>query len=59
MSPPVDRPWRPKARDFAQFQAAIEEELRTKPDNSEWVVELEVKKRGNPIHDYRIVLRPR
>lgn len=59
MSPPEQKPWKKKARDFAEFQGAIEQELRSKPADSEWIVEIEVKKTGNPIHDYRIILRPR
>ena len=59
MSPPEPQGgWHGKARDFAELQRAIEAELRTKPDGSEWIVEIQVKKVGNPIHDYKIVLRP-
>jgi hypothetical protein len=49
---------RPEARDFNDFKNAIKEELRGKDDGSEWRVEIEVKKKGNPVHEYRIVLRP-
>jgi hypothetical protein len=54
-----NKKWRKEAGDFAAFKHAIKEELNTKPPNSEWVVEMEVKKSGNPIHEFRIVLRPR
>jgi hypothetical protein len=50
--------WHKEAKDFAEFQGAIKAELRAKPANSEWEVSIVVKKSGNPVHDYRIVLRP-
>lgn len=46
------------ARDFREFQKAIRDVLKEQPRDSTWVVEIEVKKVGNPIHDYRIVLSP-
>lgn len=58
MSPSEQKPWKNKAKDFGEFQAAIEQELKSKPPDSEWIVEIEVKKIGNPIHGYRIVLKP-
>jgi hypothetical protein len=49
--------WQKEARDFQEFKRAIREELDKKPAGTEWIVEIEVKKQGNPVHDYRIVLR--
>jgi hypothetical protein len=44
---------------YDDFKDAIRDLLKDEPMDSEWAVEIEVKKRGNPIHDYRIVLRPK
>jgi hypothetical protein len=49
--------WKPEAGNFNDFKNAIKEALRDKQDGSEWRVEIEVKKKGNPVHEYRIVLR--
>ena len=37
---------------------AINEVLQGESNGSEWKVEIQVKKKSNPVHDYRIVLRP-
>jgi len=50
--------WKDEARDFAAFKNAIREELNKKPAGSEWIVEIQVKKSGNPIHEFSIELRP-
>lgn len=50
--------WKGEARDFVAFKNAIKEELNKKPAGSEWIVELQVKKSGNPIHEFAIELRP-
>jgi hypothetical protein len=47
-----------EARDFDDFKDAIREVLNQQAPGSTWVVEIEVKKVGNPLHDYRIVLSP-
>jgi hypothetical protein len=47
-----------EAQNFNDFKDAIREVLNEQPSGSTWVVEMEVKKVGNPIHDYRIVLSP-
>ena len=47
------------APNFRAYQDAIKEVLDQQDEGSTWVVEVEVKKVGNPIHDYRIVLNPR
>jgi hypothetical protein len=44
---------------YEDFKAAIKELLKDEDMDSEWTVGIEVKKKGNPVHDYRIVLRPR
>ena len=49
--------WKPEAENFNDFKNAIKEALRGKQDGSKWRVEIEVRKKGNPVHDYRIVLR--
>jgi hypothetical protein len=50
--------WRPEARDFNDFKQAIKEALDDKQQDSKWIVGIEVRKKGNPVHDYRIILRP-
>lgn len=51
--------WQGKeAGNFNEFKQAIREVLNQQEPDSIWIVELEVKKVGNPIHDYRIVLTP-
>ncbi len=51
--------WQGKnADDFKDYQKAVREILHQQPEGSTWVVEMEVKRIGNPIHDYRIVLTP-
>jgi hypothetical protein len=54
---PMARGWKPEAGNFNDFKKAIKDALDEKPDGSEWRVEIEVKKKGNPVHEYRIVLR--
>lgn len=49
--------WKPEAQNFQEFKKAIRDELDKKPAGTEWLVEIEVRKEGNPVHDYRIVLR--
>lgn len=50
-------PWRDgRNKGYDDLQEAIEQALHGEPRDSEWVVSIEVKKKGNPIHDYRIVL---
>jgi hypothetical protein len=51
-------PWRDEAGDFREFKDAIRDVLRSEPRDSVWNVEIEVRKSGNPIHQYRIVLAP-
>ena len=48
-----------KAQSFQAYQRAIEELLNQQDAGTTWTVVVEVKKIGNPIHDYRIVLNPR
>jgi hypothetical protein len=55
---PEAKSWRDEAKDFDEFKSAIRAELNKKPNDSEWIVNIEVKKRGNPVHDYRIFLTP-
>ena len=50
-------PWKNEANDFEEFKDAIREVLRDEMD-SVWRVEMEVRKSGNPIHQYRIILGP-
>lgn len=47
------------ASSFQAYQRAIRELLDEQEPGTTWLVEVEVKKVGNPIHDYRIVLNPR
>jgi hypothetical protein len=51
-------PWKTKARDFAEFQDAISELMNEQEEASEWRLGIELRKSGNPIHQYRIVLTP-
>ena len=51
-------PWKDEAESFAEYKDAIREVLKDEPEDSVWSVELEVRKSGNPIHQYRIVLGP-
>jgi hypothetical protein len=52
-------PWKNNdASTFKEYQDAIKELLNQQPPGSTWMVEVEVKRVGNPIHDYRIVLSP-
>jgi hypothetical protein len=51
-------PWKDEARDFDEFKDAIREAMRDEPMNSVWRVDMEVRKSGNPIHQYRIILTP-
>ena len=46
------------AENFDAYQAAIRKVLNAQPPGSQWVVDVEVKRVGNPVHDYRIVLSP-
>jgi hypothetical protein len=55
----VAKEWKPEASDFREFKKAINDELDKKSAGTEWAVEIEVKKKGNPVHEYRIVLRPK
>jgi hypothetical protein len=50
--------WKDEAESFAEYKDAIREVLDGEAENSVWSVELEVRKVGNPIHQYRIVLGP-
>ncbi len=52
------KPFRPEAENFQKFKEAIRDELKDKDPGTEWAVRIEVKKVGNPIHEYRIVLSP-
>ena len=41
------------------FKEAVVAALADKPDNHTAVIEaIEVRKKGNPIHEYRVILRP-
>ena len=41
------------------FKEAVIAALADKPDNHTAVIEaIEVRKKGNPIHEYRVILRP-
>jgi hypothetical protein len=41
------------------FKEAVVAALANKPDGTTAVIEaIEVRKRGNPIHEYRVILRP-
>lgn len=51
-------PWNGEARDFQDFQDAIRDVLKDEAPNSLWNVQIQVKKSGNPIHQYRIVISP-
>ena len=51
-------PWRDEARDFEQFQDAIRAVLQGEEMDSIWNLEIQVRKAGNPIHQYRVVLAP-
>ena len=51
-------PWKTKARDFEEYQDAISDVLNQQEDNSEWRLSIELRKSGNPIHQYRVVLTP-
>ena len=47
--------WHPEDH---KVKDAINEVLQGESNGSEWKVEIQVKKKSNPVHDYRIVLRP-
>lgn len=51
-------PWKDEAEDFKDYKDAIQEVLREEAPNSLWNVQVQVRKSGNPIHQYRIVLTP-
>ena len=51
-------PWKDEAEDFREYKDAIREVLRNEPHDSIWNVQVQVRKSGNPIHQYRIVLGP-
>jgi hypothetical protein len=51
-------PWQDEAPDFDAYKEAIREVLNKQEWDSIWTVELQVRRVGNPIHQYRIVLRP-
>ncbi|MBA2360684.1 MAG: hypothetical protein H0V79_07130 [Actinobacteria bacterium] len=52
--------WRDgSSKGYDDFKDAIKKVLSDAPHDSEWTVGIEVKKRGNPVHDYRIVLQPK
>jgi Holliday junction resolvase RusA-like endonuclease len=51
-------PWKTKARDFEEYQKAISDLLNEQEDDSKWHLGIEVRKSGNPIHQYRVVLTP-
>ncbi len=41
------------------FKEAVVAALADKPDGTTAVIEaIEVRKKGNPIHEYRVILRP-
>jgi hypothetical protein len=50
--------WHDEARNFQDYKEAIREILNDQPPGSAWAVEIEVRRSGNPIHQYRIVLGP-
>lgn len=50
--------WLDEARDFDEFKEAIRELLNKQRADSMWTAQLDVRKSGNPIHQYRIVLEP-
>lgn len=50
--------WKGELGNFNDFKEAVQEVLNQQEPDSVWIVELEVKRIGNPIHDYRIVLTP-
>ena len=45
-------------RTSTNTQGAIQEVLNEQAPGTTWIVEMEVKRIGNPLHDYRIVLTP-
>ena len=51
-------PWKDEAESFRDYKEAIRELLDGEEHNSIWNVEVQVRKSGNPIHQYRIVLGP-
>jgi hypothetical protein len=51
-------PWKNEAEDFGEYKDAIREVLRDEPHDSIWNVQVQVRKSGNPIHQYRIILGP-
>lgn len=51
-------PWKREAGNFDEFKDAIRELLDEESEGAERSVEIEVRKVGNPIHQYRIVLGP-
>ena len=51
-------PWKDEAQDFEEYKDAIREVLRSEPHDSIWNVHVQVRKSGNPIHQYRIILGP-
>lgn len=50
--------WKDEAQSFAEFKEAIREQLQRKPAGSAWTVQIQVRRVGNPIHEYRVVLQP-
>jgi hypothetical protein len=50
--------WKNEAEDFGEYKDAIREVLRDAPHDSIWNVQVQVRKSGNPIHQYRIILGP-
>jgi hypothetical protein len=50
--------WKPEADDFREYKEAIREVLQGEAHDSIWNVQVQVKKSGNPIHQYRIVITP-
>ena len=51
-------PWKDEAESFSDYKEAIRELLDGEEENSVWSVEIEVRKVGNPIHQYRVILGP-
>lgn len=51
-------PWKDEARDFEEYKNAIRDVLKDEPHDSIWNVQVQVRKSGNPIHQYRIILGP-